>query len=297
MPRKKIVSYSQYSIYKTCPYLWYLQYVKGLSKFEPSIHLVFGTSIHETLQLWLKVMYTQSGKAADQMDLVADFKTRFIEEYKKRVQESDGKHFSTSKELQEFYEDGIAILEWVRKKRNKYFTLRNVDLVGIEIPVLTQANKGINNVTYKGSIDFILYDKDLKRYKIYDIKTSTRGWTDYDKKDDKKVNQVLLYKKMFSEINNVPEENIDVTFFIVKRKIPVMEDFVIGRVQEFKPTHGKIKIKKAYEDFQSFLAECFNADGSYKEKPYYKNAGDACKFCPFNNSPDLCDKKNIDEVA
>lgn len=291
MAKKKTVSYSQYAIYKTCPHQWYLQYVKGLAKFEPSIHLVFGTSIHETLQLWLKVMYGQSGKAADQMDLASDFKTRFIEEYRKRVGEF-GKHFSSKEELQEFYEDGKAILEWVRKKRNKYFTLRNVELVGIEIPVLTQANKGITGITYKGSIDFILYDKDLNKYRIYDIKTSTRGWSDRDKKDDKKINQVLLYKKMFSEMNNVPEDNIDVRFFIVKRKVPEVSEFPITRVQELKPAHGKIKINKAYNDFQSFITECFDMEGNYySEKAFHKNAGDACKFCPFNNSPELCDKK------
>lgn len=290
--KKKVVSYSQYSIYKNCPHQWYVQYVKGNYNFKPSIHLVFGTSIHETLQLWLKVMYSQSGKAADEMDLVSDFKTRFVEEYRKRLQENNGEHFSSKEEMQEFYEDGIAILDWVSKKRKKYFSLRNVDLIGIEIPVLTQANKGIDNVSFKGAIDFILYHKITKTYSIYDIKTSTRGWSDNDKRDDKKVNQVLLYKKMFSEMNDVPEDDIDVTFFVVKRKIPEVSEWTISRVQEFKPAHGKIKVSKAYQDFQSFLAECFESDGSYKEKPYIKNVGDACKFCPFNNSPELCDKKN-----
>jgi hypothetical protein len=291
--KQKTVSYSQYSLHKTCPYLWYSQYAKGLYQFKPSIHLVFGTSLHETLQLWLKVMYTQSGSAADKMDLELDFKQRLLQEYKKRVQENNNEHFSSKEELHEFYLDGIAILDWVKKKRNRYFSLRNVELVGIEIPVKTQANRGIENVVLKGAIDFILYDKTLNRYSIYDIKTSTRGWTDQDKKDDKKINQVLLYKKFFSEIQQVPEEDVDVTFFIVKRKVPEIKDFPIYRVQEFKPAHGKTKVKKAYEDFQSFITECFTPEGQYVEKNYYKNVGDSCKFCPFNDRPDICDKKNV----
>lgn len=293
--KKKTVSYSQYSLYKTCPYLWYSQYVKGLYNFKPSIHLVFGTSIHETLQLWLKVMYTQSASAADKMDLCLDFKQRFIEEYKKRVQEYNGEHFSSKEELQEFYLDGLAILDWVRKKRSRYFSVRDVDLIGIEIPVLTQANKRIDNVTLKGAIDFILYDKKLKKYSIYDIKTSTRGWTDQDKRDEKKINQVLLYKRFFADMHQVSEDDVDVTFFIVKRKIPEIADFPIYRVQEFKPAHGKVKVKKAYEDFQSFITECFTPEGAYIEKDYFKNVGDACKFCPFNDRPDICDKKNNTE--
>ena len=120
-------------------------------------------------------MYSQSGKAADEMDLVADFKTRFVEEYKKRLHENNEEHFSTKEEMQEFYEDGIAILDWVSKRRKKYFSLRNVDLIGIEIPVLTQANKGIDNVSFKGAIDFILYHKITKTYSIYDIKKIGRA--------------------------------------------------------------------------------------------------------------------------
>lgn len=290
--KAKTVSYSQYSIYKACPHQWYLQYPMKQATFKPSIHLVFGTSIHETLQLWLKVMYSQSGKAADEMNLVADFKTRFVEEYKKRVRDNNNEHFSSKEELQEFYEDGIAILEWVSKRRKKYFSIRNVELVGIEIPVLTQANEGIANVSFKGSIDFILYHKIANKYTIYDIKTSTRGWSDYEKKDDTKINQVLLYKRNFAKIHNVSEDDIDVTFFIVKRKVPEVSDFPIKRVQEFKPAHGKVKLNKAEKDFQSFLTECFTPEGLYSEKKYFKNVGPSCKFCPFNNSPELCDKKN-----
>jgi hypothetical protein len=291
--KRRTVSYSQYSVYKQCPHLWYLQYGKGLYDFKPSIYLVFGTSLHETLQLWLKVMYTQSGKASDQMDLAQDFKSRFLEEYRKRVAENKGEHFATKEQLREFYQDGVTILEWVRKKRKRYFSLRDVELIGIEIPLSSQANRGIDNVFFKGAIDFVLYSKKANRYSIYDIKTSTTGWSKDDKKDDVKINQILLYKKHFGEAFNVYPENIDVTFFIVRRKLlDAPEDIVIPRVQEFIPAHGKIKVKKAETDFNNFLAECFTPEGRVQEKVHLKNVGKACKYCPFNDSPDLCNKEN-----
>ena len=66
---QKAVSYSQYSIYKQCNYQWYLTYIKKESSFKPSIYLVYGTAMHETIQSYLNTMYEKSGKAADEIDL------------------------------------------------------------------------------------------------------------------------------------------------------------------------------------------------------------------------------------
>jgi hypothetical protein len=192
--------------------------------------------------------------------------------------------------MREFYEDGVAILEWFRKKRSKYFSKKGTELIGIEIPLQTLANKEISNVYFNGFIDFLLYDKVLNRYTIYDIKTSTRGWGDREKKDQTKINQILLYKKFLSQLKAIPEEDIDVVFFIVKRKIFESDEFIIPRIQQFKPTHGKSKIKQAYESFSNFLLECFNTDGTYKELEYPKNVTKLCNWCPFNTKPELCDK-------
>ena len=216
---QKTVSYSQYSAYKHCPHQWYLNYIKRKLDFKPSIHTIFGTAIHETLQLYLKTMFEESGTAADKVDMEGFFKEKFREEYKKGVKDCKGQHFSTPEEMGEFYQDGITILDWFRKRRSKYFSKRNTELIGIEIPVILKANKGIDNVFFRGHIDFILYDAILDRYTIYDIKTSTRGWSDFEKKDQTKLNQIILYKKFFSEITGVPEEKIDVEFFIVKKNV------------------------------------------------------------------------------
>jgi hypothetical protein len=47
------VSYSQYSMYQKCPKQWELAYIKGLRTFSQSIHTLFGTAFHETLQNYL----------------------------------------------------------------------------------------------------------------------------------------------------------------------------------------------------------------------------------------------------
>ena len=81
-------------------------------------------------------------------------------------------------------------------------------------------------------------------------------------------------------------------FFIVKRKIYEMSEYVIPRIQEFIPANGKIKLKQAYEDFTAFIQEAFTPDGHYIEKEYEKKPSKLCDWCAFNNT-EFCDKNNL----
>jgi hypothetical protein len=288
---QKAVSYSQYSIYSQCQYQWYLTYIKKQSSFKPSIYLIYGTAMHETIQTYLQTMYEKSGKAADELDIDKLLEDRLVENYKLSLEENNNEHFTTKEELKEFLADGQATLDWFKKNRNKYFSIRNTELVGIEIPILLPVLEDIPNVLMNGSIDFIIYEKNTESYTIYDIKTSTKGWSDYEKKDQTKINQILLYKRFYSKAMNIPEDKIDVKFFIVKRKVFQNPDYPIYRVQEFVPAHGKKKVDQAIQDLSKFIRECFTSDAKYiKDREYPKNLN-SCKFCPYTNKPELCDKK------
>lgn len=288
MAENKTVSYSQYSVYKQCQYRWYLDYVKKLQPFKPSIHLIFGTAFHETVQNYLQVMYDKSAEDADKIHLPTYFKTKLIELYKENSAEG---HFSTSEEMNEFYEDALAILDFFKKKRKIYFSKKNTKLIGIEIPLLEPIVEGLNNVKFKGFIDLVIYDKVLDKYIIYDFKTSTRGWSDYEKRDEVKVSQILLYKRMFSQLKNVPEDKIDVEFFIVRRKINENLEYAPKRIQQFIPAHGTRKVESAVQGVRDFIANVFTPEGNYQEK-YYPKDSSKCRFCPYSDRPDLCDKKN-----
>jgi len=284
---QRSVSYSQFSMWASCPHKWYLTYVENKQPYQASIHTVFGTAFHETLQDYITVMYNESGAAADRMDLIElfqdKFRTVYSEEYK-----AMGTHFSDPVQMGEFYEDAVAILNFIKKNRNKLFTIRKMRLLGIEIPLLLNV---ANNVFLKGFIDFVLYDEELDKVYIYDIKTSTRGWSDYEKKDDNKIAQILLYKEYFSKQFGFDVEKIEVEYFIVKRKIYEQSEYSIPRTQSFKPASGKNKRKQAVDNFQAFIKDCFNESGKPQVKSYLKNVGESsCKWCPYKDSPDLCDK-------
>ena len=281
------VSYSQYSIWRKCPHQWYLQYVKNLAPYSASIHTVFGTAIHETMQHYLKVMFEQSGAAADRENIIGLFNERFKTVYKEQY-ELAKQHFSNPDEMREFYEDGINILEWFKKHRNQFFTTRNVVLLGIEMPLMVGLSK---NLFLKGYIDFVLYDKDLDKVYIYDIKTSRSGWMDKEKKDDIKTSQILIYKEYFSKQYKIDVDKIEVEFFIVKRKVWDNADYVIPRIQQFRPPSRKIKRKQASEKFSMFLTECFDNEGKVVHKDYNKIVGkNSCTYCPYSNQKELCNK-------
>ena len=284
---QRTVSYSQFSMYSTCPHQWYLSYVENKQPYQASIHTVFGTSFHETLQEYINTMYNISGAAADKMDLEALFTERFREVYR-REYEKVGEHFSNPLEMRDFFDDGIAILSWIKARRNKLFTIRKVKLLGIELPLLVGVSK---NIFLKGFIDFILYDTELNKVYIYDIKTSTRGWGEREKKDDTKLSQILLYKEYFAKQFGLDVDRIEVEYFIVKRKIWENQEYPIPRVQSFKPASGKTKRKQAIDNFNAFVQDCFDESGKPKIKSYLKNVGESsCKWCPYADKPDLCNK-------
>ena len=120
---QKNISYSQYSMYKQCPHKWKLHYKDKINQRDTSIYLVFGIAIHEVIQEYLTVFYEQSRAAADRLELIDKFQEVFIESYQKQYKQNNEVHFSDAVEMREFFEDGVEILKFFKKKekcsRNK----------------------------------------------------------------------------------------------------------------------------------------------------------------------------------
>lgn len=287
---QKNISFSQFSMFRGCNKRWSLQYRDGHKRFTSTIHTVFGTSVHEALQHYLDVMYEQSGVAADKEDIIGFFEDKFREEYNTQYKKNNSQHFSSAEEMREFYEDGVEIINYFKKKKGKYFSKRGWYLVGCEIPIQSTPNPFLKNVIYQGFLDVVMYHEPTNTFKIIDIKTSTKSWGDKQKKDEDKQAQLILYKKFFSEQFNVPLENIEIEFFIVKRKVPEESDFpaALSRIQTFTPPSGKIKVGKAKKSLDEFIDSVFNKEG-YKTHRMEPNPSRwNCGFCPYKEDEGLC---------
>ena len=277
---QKSISYSQMSMFNECPKKWSLQYREGHKSFTSSIHTVFGTALHETLQHYLTVMYEQSGAAADRLNTSEMLEENLREEYKKQYKANNNQHFVTPDELREFYEDGVEIIREFSKDKTKYFGKRGWHLVGCEVPIILTPHSKYQNVMFQGYLDVVLYHEPTNKIKIIDIKTSRQGWGKKEKSDENKQFQLIAYKKYFSELYNVPIENIEIEFMIVKRKIFESDIYVIKRVQQFKPASGKVKLNKVTKSIESFIERAFDLNG-YKEVEHQPKLNGNCKWCPF----------------
>jgi hypothetical protein len=286
---EKTISYSQLSIYNSCAKKWSLQYKEGNYLADNSIITTFGTAMHETIQNYLNVLYNKSGVEADKIDLEQHFEERFKDTYLKNYQKSNNVHYSNPIEMKEYFEDGLEILKFFKKKRNLYFGKKGWYLVGCEVPLLLAPNPTFKNILYKGYLDVVLYHEPTNTIKIIDIKTSTYSWGKEKKSDENKQFQLLLYKKLFSEQYDFPMENIHIEFFIVKRKLYNTEDFIQKRIQLFNPPSGKIKMNKSIRSLNNFIENVFSTDGKFIEKEYTPNPSEMnCKYCVFSKHPDLC---------
>jgi len=284
---QKNISYSQYTMWKKCPKQWALHYRDGKAIYSDSIHTIFGTALHETFQHYIQVMYDKSGAAADREDINSLLLDKMRFQYKKSYKKHG--HVSTPGELSEFYQDGVEILNYLKKHRGKYFSKRGWHLVGIETPILIPPVKYNPNVLFMGYLDIVMYNEKLDKFKIIDIKTSTNGWKlKYVKDDEDKQFQLILYKKYFAEQFGVPIENIDIEFFITRRKVYEEGDFPQKRFQMYSPPSGKIKTSRATKAIEEFMSECF-IENKHTTKEMHPNPSKwNCTFCPYKEDKQLC---------
>jgi hypothetical protein len=262
-----------------------LDYVKNLRVKDDNINTTFGTAIHHAFQTYLTSLYKEGVSVADSLDVKKLFLDKFNEEIKK-VKDVKEEEFT------DFIFDGNDIVDTFCKSANrlKYFPTKDYELVGIEIPLEIPIK---NNVEFVGFIDIVLKERDKEYYRIIDFKTSSNGWNSYMKEDVSKLAQLHLYKSVYSKKFNVPLNNIEVEFFIVKRKLYENASFPQSRIQVFKPSAGPTIIKESIKSFVEFLDYGFTQEGNYNEvNEYIKVPGKAkknCKYCIHHKTN--CDGK------
>jgi hypothetical protein len=284
------VSFSQYSMWSSCPHQYKLNYIDKLGESSSNIHTIFGTAMHETIQHYLSVMYGVSKKQADEIN-----KDKLLLETMRKAYKSEADKMSegtpcTQIQLEEFYGDGRRILAWLDKHMHKFYSKSGFELVGIEIPLNATIKEGVHFI---GFIDIVIRDLASNEIIIIDLKTSTMGWNQYQKADKMKNSQILLYKKYYSELFSIPLQKIKVEYQILRRKLPEDSAFPVPHVSKHIPAHGSPSVKKVYDEFMEFINTVFDDGGGFKDIEFPKVPGAAkknCKFCEFGNRG-ICDKK------
>jgi hypothetical protein len=290
----KHVSFSQFSMYSQCPKKWFLSYVLKLGTRPPSIHMTFGTAFHEVLQEYLTENHDITSKS--KVDFNIELKNKIKEIYKRDFS-NYGKHFSTSSELTEFWEQGVKILEHIRSSHNLYYDRDKWTLLGVEVPLMIKILDSEEPLYFILFIDLLFYDKENNRLVIDDIKTSGKGWSSYSKKDKIKTSQVLLYKSFLAKSLGIDSQDIDCRFTIVRR-ITDGYDYPVSRVQIFKPSQAKKSVEHSINQFKTFIKKVFDKQGNARTDINYPalsgNNCFNCNYCEFKDRFDLCPEEDRD---
>ena len=276
------ISYSAISTYNKCPKLWDLQYRQKKVPFIQSIYTCFGTAMHETMQTWLEVMYHDKVKSAMDMNVDQLLYDNMIKAYKSGKAINGHTHFSTPDELTQFWLDGKHIFDFLKKKRAAYFSTKNMMLAGVETLLYQEVKPGI---MFKGLIDLVFYHPNSDTWTVMDIKTSTSGWRDNQKKNPNLTAQVILYREFFAKQFGIDKDKINVEFFIVKRRVPAEAEYAVmqRRVQEFRPNAGPRKTKQVLEQMNTYINDVFDENANFIDKEYSCNnplgkCQECCKF-------------------
>lgn len=297
--KPKTISYSQYKIWSQCPQQWKLSYIDKLAPYSENINTAFGTAIHVPLQKMITLLYTEGALVSDSYDYYSLFLETLNRGVEKIVPPVDPAI------LEEFKNDGKLILQHMLEPsvRARQFPSKLYELVGIELPLVVNLFGG--SVVYKAFLDVVLKDKITKRIKILDFKTSTSGWNKYQKADSTKLDQLLLYKRFYSKVFDIPMNMIDVEFIILKRKL--LEGYGIPqRIQRFSPPDRRANIERVEENFHSFVTSCFLRTGEKNSVGIYpKHTGKNkknCRYCPFKDMVDangkrVCDGKDEEKTT
>ena len=131
MTSPKKISYSQYTMWANCALSWKLKYIDGHRLDDSSIHTIFGTSMHETIQEWLDVLYNKSEVMAKTMYLHDGFKEKLIKLFKENVTTDEGGEkifLADKKTLMEFYEHGCLILSYLQNNYKKIWRIKKFEL-------------------------------------------------------------------------------------------------------------------------------------------------------------------------
>ena len=175
----KSISHSQFTAYNECNLKWKLRYIDKLSLSGGNIHTLFGSAMHTVLQEYLTTMYNKSIVEAEKLKLDVMLKEQMIKEF--NIIRARWKMIPCEqKDMVEFYQDGVEIIKHFKKHRNKYFMKKNYELVGVEVPIFMNIQEGVQ---LKSFLDVVIRNKVSGRITIIDLKTATRGWTDFQKKD------------------------------------------------------------------------------------------------------------------
>ena len=119
---------------------------------------------------------------------------------------------------------------------------------------------------FKGFIDLVIQTEDGK-YHVIDWKTCSWGWDMKKWSDSLTTYQLTYYKTFFSQKHNIPMENIETHFALLKRTAKK------NKVEIFRVTSGQRKVNNSLKLLEKTV-KSINKGVTFKNRL-------SCKYCNF----------------
>lgn len=263
------ISYSEFSKYSECGHRHLIEKFLKLSTEPPSIHLIFGNSVHLAIESGVKFNLELEKR-------ITLFEETFLKEMMDKMINSPDYAF-----VKMFLEQGINILKSL--KIEKIF--EKYELIGVEIPLY---EKMFKNYFFKGFIDLVLKYKDSGRYLIIDWKTSGEPWdVSKKKKNEVFMSQMRFYKYFYSTKYSIPIELIDCKYVVLNRlKMKNCPELGFGEIQSVDIFASEEHIKYSLEMISNVVSEIHI--NSHFPKAKFINKKSNCFFCPFKKDFNFC---------
>ena len=253
------VSFSAIKDWKFCAYYHKLTRIDKIKVFEGNIFTAFGKAIHDTCESML---------------LSRELKQKFdAETFFNKCLDNEAKQLKedvrpTDEDLEQFRTQGHEIIPHIIPAMNEYFG--DFKLVSSEEEIHEKLFYDTDdNFTFKGYVDCLVKTPDGK-YHVIDWKSCSWGWDMRKRADPMVTYQLTYYKHFMSEKRNIPKEDIETHFALLKRTGKK------GRVEIFRVTSGEKKTTNALKLLEQSV---YNID----RQNYVKNRL-SCSRCDFKGT-------------
>lgn len=271
---KPHISFSESKIWHECSYRHKLIYIDKLEDEEDSVHLHYGSILHDTIEEFLKTGKMNVDQALKKIELTWNEQGFDTEEFISRQTKNAinaGWTYTHSN-----------LNDWLISARNcltslpGFLTSQFGSYKVIEAEhFLYEPIPDAEQYKFKGYIDAVLLCKNKKGKKIVwllDWKTaSPRGWDVRKKSDFHMQVQLMLYKTFWSEKFNINPKDVRCAFVLLKKftKPEKCINFIAVSVGD-----------KSIEKSKKFVR---SATRGIEKGTAIKNRF-SCKFCPFKNT-------------
>jgi len=261
------ISFSELKTWDECPFKRKLVYQDKIKLFTANEYTIFGTSVHETCEKSLLKeireeecgeYFQRSFKNAIEEATVQASNSRIITE---ETSKEENKSPFNETLVSQMLDQGKAIFAELFPAIKKY--MGEYEVISSEEDLMELIQEDYN---FKGFIDLVLKTSDGK-YHIIDFKTCSWGWDIQKKSAPMTTYQLTYYKQFFAKKHNIPLEDIETHFCLLKRTAKK------NRVEFFRVSSGKKKIENANNLLTKAIC-------SIKNNKHIKNRL-SCKGCEF----------------